>query len=131
MPESMPNTDVCEQARRLRDIVDQTGAEFGQMPFFVRPMIRRGFAKRTGMDLAAWATVAAELATAPSEESLRQLVRQRPGLLSALQALAEHYRTAPERAARAMSGAGLEGVRQRSAERERQVRALAAALQAT
>ena len=67
----------------VRKILEETEAEYAQMPFFIRPMVKRGFAKRTGHDFAAWRSLLAK-----PDRALR------PALL----ALAEHYRGAPERA---------------------------------
>lgn len=35
----------------LRNTLEDTGRDFSSMPFFVRPMVRGGFAKRTGQSL--------------------------------------------------------------------------------
>ena len=66
-------------------------AEYAQMPFFLRPMVRRGFAKRTGADLDGW------------RDRLGQLARGVPTTMGTdLLALAEHFRGAPARAQRGM-----------------------------
>ncbi len=70
----------------------ETEREFAQMPFFVRPMVKRGFSRRTGRDFAAWRTL---LTDARRGERTRELAE-------ALAMLAEHYRGAPERARRGM-----------------------------
>lgn len=99
----------------VQTALDETEREYAQMPFFIRPMIRRGFSKRTGHDFAGW----------------RQLLRTPDARLrAALPALAEHYRGAPERARRGMgaTAAQLEIVEARSKQRADAVSALVAAL---
>ena len=116
--------------------LDDTEREYGNMPFFVRPMIRRGFARRTGQSFAAWHQALAAVLRALEAMHRGQA---RHGQLEAaagdldLEALAEHYRTAPKRAARAMRFGGqhiLERVRKSSQEREGTARALQTALNA-
>ncbi|HSD87548.1 MAG TPA: hypothetical protein VLB44_08530 [Kofleriaceae bacterium] len=99
----------------VQTALDETEREYAQMPFFIRPMIRRGFVKRTGQDFAGW----------------RELLRMPDARLkAALPALAEHYRGAPQRARRGMgaTAAQLEIVEARSKQRAEAVAALAAAL---
>ena len=98
----------------------ETEAEYAQMPFFVRPLVRRGFGKRTGRDFAAWRAL---LAAGRRGERTRELAL-------ALAALAEHYRGAPERARRGMGATPeqLVIVEQRSAARAAAAVVLAAAL---
>lgn len=72
----------------------ETDREYAQMPFFVRPMVRRGFVKRTGHDLEGWRGLLARVRRGDRS----------PELAEALAALAEHYRGAPERAKRGMGG---------------------------
>src|SRR4051812_19779761 len=84
--------------------LDETEREYAQMPFFIRPMGRRGFVKRTGHDFAEW----------------RALLQARDAKLrTALPALAEHFRGAPERARRGMgaTAAQLQIVEERSRQR--------------
>ncbi len=69
----------------VRRALDETEAEYAQLPLVVRLVVRRGFVKRTGRDFAAWRALLA----APA-----------PELSAALDALAAHYRGAPERARR-------------------------------
>ena len=95
--------------------LDDTEAEYAQLPFFVRPMVRRGFTSRTGHDLAAWRQLLAQAAAGAPP----------PGLAAALGALAEHYRGAPERARRGMGGSA-----EQLAEIERRSQARAAAAEA-
>jgi len=100
--------------------LDATEAEYAQMPFFVRPMVRRGFAKRTGRDFAAWRALLADAARGTA----------RPELPAALAALADHYRGAPERAKRGMGATAeqLRVVEERSRARAAAADALRAAL---
>jgi hypothetical protein len=100
----------------------ETFAEYAQMPFFVRPLVRRGFVKRTGRDLAAWRAL---LADARRGQRTRELAE-------ALAVLAEHYRGAPERARRGMGATPeqLAVVEQRSRARAAAAVALASALAA-
>ena len=116
----MPAPELDVLVRAVRIAVEETHAEYAQMPFFVRPMVRRGFVKRTGHDLAAWVRLLD--AAARGIDS--------PELGAALAQLAGHYDTAPERAKRGM-GARPEELREvvrRSEARATAVRALAAAL---
>lgn len=105
-------SDLAKLTADVRKILDETEAEYAQMPFFIRPMVKRGFAKRTGHDFAAWRRV---LSTGGAT------------LRTALLALAEHYRGAPERARKGM-GAQLEIIESRSRARAEAVTALANAL---
>jgi hypothetical protein len=106
--------------RAVQTVLEQTHAEYALMPFFVRPLVRRGFEKRTGHDLAAWLRLLD--AAARGESS--------PGLRAALDRLAAHFDTAPERAKRGMGARPdeLREVERRSRERAAAVRALAASL---
>ena len=65
--------------------LDDTAAEYAQMPFVVRMLVRRGFVKRTGRDFAGWQALLANAARADDD----------PDLVSALTALAEHCTGAP------------------------------------
>jgi hypothetical protein len=99
--------------------LDDTEREYAQMPFFVRPMVRRGFEKRTGHDLAGWRALLARVGDRPAPELDRPLA-----------ALAEHYRGAPERARRGMGARPdeLREVEARSTARAAAVEALRAAV---
>ena len=102
----------------------ETDHEYAQMPFLVRPLVRRGFVKRTGYDLGAWRAL---LSGARRGERTRELA-------DALTALAEHYRGAPERAKRGMGGGSPEQlalVEQRSQARAQAALALRVALLAS
>lgn len=72
--------------------LDDNEAEYAEMPFFVRPIVRRGLVKRTGRDLAGWRATLTAAARGPIAADL----------VAGLAALAEHYRGAPARAQRGM-----------------------------
>ena len=116
----MAGSELDVLARAVRMALEETHAEYAQMPFFVRPMVRRGFVKRTGYDLVAWGRLLD--AAARGEVS--------PGLGAALALLAGHYDTAPARAKRGMGARPeeLREVERRSATRAAAVRALAVVL---
>lgn len=117
------DADLLAKLTAVETALAETEHEYAQMPFFVRPMVRRGFAKRTGRDFAAWRALLADARRG-----------QRTGeLATALEALAEHYRGAPERARRGM-GATVDqmvAVEQRSRARAEATAALRAALVGT
>ncbi len=98
------------------------------MPFFVRPMVKAGLRKRTGKSIDEWKAIASQLAGAADADARARVVARHPGLVADLERLADHYRTAPERAGRAMKGAALERVTAQSKEREQTVRDLIADL---
>lgn len=111
-------SDIAKLAADVRTILGETQAEYAQMPFFIRPMIKRGFAKRTGLDFAGWRI---RLETVkPGDTALRK----------SLLALAEHYRGAPERARKGMGATAdqLAEIEVRSRKRAEMVTALALAL---
>lgn len=105
----------------VRSALEDTHAEYGRMPFFVRPMVRRGFARRTGHDLDGWRRLL--LDAAAERGSSRELV-------AALELLAVHFDGAPARAQRGMGARPdeLREVTRRSEARAAAVRALVAAL---
>ena len=98
-------------------VLEETHAEYAQMPFFVRALVRRGFGKRTGHDLAGWT---------------RLLAGPAGPLVAALPDLALHFDGAPARAKRGMGARPEElvEVERRSRARAAAVRALLAALHA-
>jgi hypothetical protein len=112
-------TDRAPLVAAVRAAIDETEDEYARMPFFVRPIVRRGFVKRTGMDAAAWRRL---LDGGPS-----------PVLVEALGRLAAHYDGAPERARRGMGARPdeLREVERRSRARAAAARALAAWDEAT
>jgi hypothetical protein len=115
------NADRAALIAAVVRALDDTEREYAQMPFFVRPMVRRGLEKRTGHDLAGWRALLAQLGDRPA-----------PELDAPLAALAEHYRSAPERARRGMGARAdeLRAVEARSTARAAAVEALRAALTA-
>ena len=98
--------------------VDDAERELREMPFFVRPMVRHGFASRTGRSYDEWrAALAAPTAA----------------LVGDLALLADNFASAPERARRGPAGRSAQAmalIEQRSAARADAVRALIAALRA-
>lgn len=113
----------------LRNILEDTGRDFSSMPFFVRPMVRSGFTRRTGQSLEEWQRLASALALEVKPDTGPAQVRERhPRLREQLEQLAENYRTAPERASKGMGAlAGtLQRVQESSRRREEAVRALIA-----
>lgn len=98
----------------------ETEREYDQLPFLVRPLVKRGFAKRTGRDFAAWRVLLADARRG----------QRRHELVPALAALAEHYGGASERAKRGMGATAdqLAIIEQRSRVRVKAAVALRAAL---
>jgi len=121
--------DGAALVRAVRQAVDDAEADLGRMPFFVRPMAKRGFAGRTGRSHADWRALLDEVAAAGTAAAARA---RHPALAGDLDRLAESFRTAPERARKAMGGnaEAMRQVEERSAAREAAVRALAAWLAA-
>lgn len=116
----MPPHGLPALIATLQRVLDDTEGEYAQMPFFVRPMVRRGFVKRSGRDFAAWrsALTAAEHGVIGAD------------LATGLAALAAHYQGAPARARRGMgaTGAQLEEIERRSRTRAEAALTLRAAL---
>jgi hypothetical protein len=105
--------------------LDDSEAELKDMPFFVRPMVRRGLAQRTGRSFDQWRSALLALTTKAAAPA--------PELAGELAQLADHFRTAPERAKRGPAGSSDEAMRviaARAAAREAAVRALIDALAA-
>lgn len=117
---AMTDADRGSLVRAVQTALEHTHAEYALMPFFVRPLVRRGFAKRTGHDLDAWLRLLAAAARGDVA----------PGLVAALDRLATHYDTAPDRARRGMGARPdeLREVERRSRDRAAAVRALARSL---
>ncbi len=113
----------------LRNVLEDTGRDFSSMPFFVRPMVRGGFAKRAGQSLEEWQRLASALLVEVTPDTPAARVReQHPRLREQLEQLADNYRTAPERASKGMGAlAGtLQRVQESARRREEAVRALIA-----
>ena len=122
-------SDPVTLVAALRNTLEDTENDFSSMPFFVRPMVRRGFASRTGQGLEDWQRLASALLSEVQSGAEPARMRERhPGLRERLTQLAENYRTAPERASRGMGAlAGtLQSVTESSRRREEAVRALIA-----
>ncbi|MCE9579393.1 MAG: hypothetical protein K8W52_40095 [Deltaproteobacteria bacterium] len=85
--------------RAVRAAVDDAETELAAMPFLIRPMVKRGFASRTGKSYDQWRQVLDRLAVAATPVEAARAV---PGIGEALASLAENFRGAPERARRGM-----------------------------
>jgi hypothetical protein len=100
----------------VRVAIDDAERELEDMPFFVRPMVKRGLASRTGRSFDEWrAALAAPTAA----------------LVPDLEKLADNFATAPERARKGPAGQSAQAmqlIEQRAAARADAVRALIAAL---
>ncbi|PTL77217.1 hypothetical protein [Vitiosangium sp. GDMCC 1.1324] len=121
--------DPVTLAAALRNTLEDTARDFSSMPFFIRPMVRRGFANRTGRSLEEWQQLASALVLEVKPDTGPAQLRERhPRLREHLEQLAENYRTAPERASKGMGAlAGtLQRVQEASRRREEAVRALIA-----
>jgi hypothetical protein len=111
-------TESAALAAAVRRAIDDAEAELEDMPFFVRPLVRRGFASRTGRSYDEWRAALA----APA-----------PALVDDLAKLADNFATAPERARKGPAGSSADAMKliaERCAARERAVHALIAALRA-
>jgi hypothetical protein len=122
-----PRSKAAALSREVARAVRESRAELASMPFFVRPMVKRGFRKRTGRSIQDWeARLAAVASTLESGDATPR------DLIADLERLRENFRTAPERAKRGMGDnpAALAEVRARSGRRESLVGDLIAALSA-
>ena len=111
------NDRVAATVVGVKLAIDDAERELKDMPFFVRPMVKRGFAQRTGKSYDEWR---AALASEPG-----------PALVADLEKLADNFATAPERARKGPAGQSAQAmqlIEQRSAARADAVRALIAAL---
>ncbi len=111
----------------FRNTLEDSERDFSSMPFFVRPMVRRGFENRTGRSIEEWRQLASALVSEVKPDTEPARVRERhPRIREHLERLAENYRTAPERASKGMGAlAGtLQRVQESSRRREESVRAL-------
>jgi hypothetical protein len=116
----------AQLVQALRAALDGIDGDLARMPFFVRPMARRGFTGRTGLDQEGWRQLAGALERDVAGGASAADVRQRhPELRARLEALAENFRAAPERAQKGM-GSAPPGLVEASREREQAVRALLA-----
>lgn len=116
-------------AKDLGHVIREAESDLAKMPFFVRAMVKKGFARRTGRSHADWAALAVRLESdLERADALAGVLSQQPRLIGELERLAENFRSAPERAGRFMKGAQLDRVKASSKERARRVRALVEAL---
>jgi hypothetical protein len=114
----MTDADPAALIAEVRRALDDAERELADMPFFVRPLIRRGFASRTGRSYDDWRKAL---------DRVTALGRAARDLVPDLEKLAENFRTAPVRAARGPAGSSPEAMREieaRSAARQGAVRAL-------
>ena len=75
--------------------VDDSEHDLDQMPFFIRPLARRSFAKRTGMSRDEWRE---KIDTIHAGDTPAAARTRWPDAVDALTRLAEDFRTAPVRA---------------------------------
>lgn len=123
-------------SRRLRDILIETEAEFEQLPFFARPMARRGFKARAGQSVQEWKRTT-DLLT----ERLSNMVDSDPTAATPLRAscpdfgerlnkLIVYYAKVPDETARFTKDAGiLRQVAETSAGRVASIRSLISSLE--
>ncbi len=114
----MTTDHLASLVAAVRVAVEDSERELRDMPFFVRPMVRRGFASRTGKSYDEWKAALASPTAA---------------LVPALESLADNFATAPERAKRGPAGSSAQAMKlieERGAARAEAVRALIAALRA-
>ncbi|HTJ46892.1 MAG TPA: hypothetical protein VL463_32535 [Kofleriaceae bacterium] len=111
-------SDPAALIAEVEQAIDDAERELAEMPFFVRPLVRRGFASRTGRSYDDWRKAL---------ERITALGRAERALAGDLDKLAENFRTAPERAARGPAGSSPTAMRvieERAAARARAVVAL-------
>lgn len=133
MSESIQSEEAAQRLRALRDAISSSREDLSNMPMLVRPMIKRGFAKRTGRSFDEWEVLAAGLLGRVQRGALTRsnLLAGHGDLMVDLERLAETYRTAPERAAKFMRDEDtLRIVRERAAARDQAVRAVIELLRA-
>jgi hypothetical protein len=94
-----PSPDPAALAQAVLSAVDDAERDLARMPFFVRPMARRGFASRTGLTHDLWRKRLGEVRAGDTRAAA--LVRWKE-LAGDLGRLAEDFRTAPDRAAKGM-----------------------------
>jgi hypothetical protein len=119
-----PSPDPAALARAVLSAVDDAERDLARMPFFVRPMARRGFASRTGLTHHAWRKRLGEVRAGDTPATAQARWKDVQGDLGKL---AEDFRTAPERAAKGMDDPVVLGqVRERASLRVAVVQALVA-----
>lgn len=83
----------------VRSAIEDAEDDLGKMPFFVRPMARSGFSRRTGMSFDDWKKNLGPIMKDDTPASIRS---RWPQVDSVLAKLVDNFRTAPERAKRGM-----------------------------
>jgi hypothetical protein len=112
----MSDARLASLVAAVRVAVEDAERDLREMPFLIRPMVRRGFASRTGRSYDEWKQALA----APTA-----------ALIGDLESLADNFATAPTRAKRGPAGSNAQAMKlieERSAARADAVRALIAAL---
>jgi hypothetical protein len=87
--------DGARLAAAAHAAVDDSEHDLDQMPFFIRPLARRSFAKRTGLSRDEWRERIDTVRTGDTPAAARA---RWPDAVEALTRLAEDFRTAPARA---------------------------------
>ena len=101
---------VCE---RITQMLDETQAEFGKLPIFVRPMAKQGFKGKAGQSLSDWARTVAQVTAlvdrmAGGDPAARPELRAfRPRLKDLCAGLETYYREVPSETARLTQDAEL------------------------
>ncbi len=90
---------LAELVGAVRAAIDDAEAELAAMPFLIRPMVKRGFASRTGHTYDQWRATLTRVATTLTPVDAARAV---PDLAAALGKLEDNFRGAPERARRGM-----------------------------
>ena len=117
-----PQKKQSEALRGVRKALESTARDFASVPFFVRPMVKRGFSRRTGMSLESWiGHIGEAIAVVEGGGDPARFIAD-------LERLAENFRTAPERASRAMKGAPIETITKHARDRQQVVGAAIEAL---
>lgn len=114
----MTDADPVALIAAVRAAIDEAERELAEMPFFVRPLVRRGFASRTGRSYDDWRKAL---------DRVTALGRAARDVAADLDRLADNFRTAPQRATRGPAGSSPDAMRMieaRSHAREQAVRAL-------
>ena len=121
----MDSARALEATRTLLASLADLAADWERMPFFVRPMARGGFERRTGARMEQWEKDLGDLARALETGKPAGPFRS---LVPRLERMIESFRTAPERASRFMGSARLDEITAKSRVREEAARAVWTAL---
>lgn len=123
-------------SRRLRDVLVETDSEFEQLPFFTRPIARRGFKAKAGQSVQEWSRTTDLLAECLSNmvdsdlTAVTPLRASWPDLGERLNKLIVYYVEVPDETARFTKDAGiLCQVAETSAERVASIRSLISSLE--